>query len=310
MAAYQELYTSGQLEERVARARAILSDCQLCPRSCRVDRLHGERGRCRTAAEPSVSSYGPHFGEEAPLVGLRGSGTIFFAHCNLRCMFCQNYSISQLGHGKVATTGEIAQMMLALQQRGCHNINLVTPTHVVPQIMEALYIAAGSGLSIPLVYNCGGYESVETLKLLDGVIDIYMPDMKYYDELNGRRFSGVKDYPAVNRAAVKEMHRQVGDLLMDERGIARRGLLIRHLVLPNGIAGTEGVVRFIADEISSQTYVNIMAQYYPAHRVLKIPVLSRPLYQEEFSEAVNLAREHALERLDGMRPRSLAVKRG
>ena len=310
MAAYQELYVSGQLGERVARARAVLSDCQLCPRRCRVDRLHGKTGTCRTAAESSVSSYGPHFGEEAPLVGLYGSGTIFFNHCNLRCMFCQNYYISQLGEGKVATTREMAKIMLALQERGCHNINLVTPTHVVPQIMEAIHIAAGLGLSIPLVYNCGGYESVETLKLLDGVIDIYMPDMKYSDELNARRFSGAKDYPAVNRAAVKEMHRQVGDLQIDERGVARRGLLIRHLVLPNGIAGTEGVVRFIADEISQQTYLNIMAQYYPANRVYKIPMLSRPLRNEEFNEAVNLARKYGLERLDGMRPRSMAIKRG
>lgn len=310
MAAYQELYVNGQLEQRVARARAVLSDCQLCPHRCRVDRLHGETGTCRTAAESSVSSYGPHFGEEAPLVGLYGSGTIFFTHCNLRCMFCQNYSISQLGDGKVATTGGMAKMMLALQQRGCHNINLVTPTHIVPQIMEAIHIAAGLGLSIPLVYNCGGYESVETLKLLDGIIDIYMPDMKYSDEMNARRFSGVKDYPALNRAAVKEMHRQVGDLQMDERGIARRGLLIRHLVLPNGIAGTEGVVRFIADEISPQTYLNVMGQYYPANRVYKIPMLSRPLCDEEFNEAVNLARKYGLERLDGMRPRSMAIKRG
>ncbi len=307
MAAYQELYRSGELEERVARARAILKDCQLCPRRCRVDRLRGERGMCRIGSEAVVSSHGPHFGEEAPLVGLRGSGTIFFTYCNLRCMFCQNYSISQLGQGRVATKGEIAKMMLSLQERGCHNINLVTPTHVVPMILEALKIAAGLGLSIPLVYNCGGYESVETLELLDGIVDIYMPDMKYSDERNARRFSGVKDYPSVNRAAVKEMHRQVGDLQIDERGVARRGLLIRHLVLPNGIAGTEGVVRFIAEEISRSTYLNVMAQYYPAHRAFKIPALSRPLQRPEFAEAVNLAREHGLERLDGVRPRSLAI---
>ena len=307
MAAYQELYRSGELEQRVERARAILTDCQLCPRRCRVDRLSGETGMCRTASDAVISSYAPHFGEEAPLVGRNGSGTIFFTHCNLRCMFCQNYSISQLGQGRVATKGEIAKMMLALQERGCHNINLVTPTHVVPQILEALKIAAGLGLSIPIVYNCGGYESVETLKLLDGIVDTYMPDMKYSDERNARRFSGVKDYPVVNRAAVKEMHRQVGDLQIDERGVARRGLLIRHLVLPNGIAGTEGVVRFIAEEISLNTYVNVMAQYYPARRAFKIPALSRPLRNEEFLEAVNIARGHGLERLDGMRPRSRAI---
>ena len=305
MAAYQEIYQSGELEERIERARAILECCELCPRRCRVNRLQGETGICRTANEAAVSSYGPHFGEEAPLVGSQGSGTIFFTHCNLRCMFCQNYTISQLGDGKPASKGEIASMMLALQQRGCHNINFVSPTHVVPQILEALQVAAGLGLSIPLVYNSGGYDSMETLKLLDGIIDIYMPDMKYSDDMNARRFSGVKEYPAVNQAAVKEMHRQVGDLELDEHGVAKRGLLVRHLVLPNGIAGTEGVVRFLAQEVSLNTYLNVMAQYYPSHRAFKIPVLSRPLTREEFAQAVKLAREHGLERLDGVRPRSL-----
>ena len=305
MAAYQELYHSGELEARIERARAILECCELCPRRCRVNRLKGETGVCRTANEAAVSSYGPHFGEEAPLVGSQGSGTIFFTHCNLRCMFCQNYTISQLGDGKPASKGEIASMMLALQQRGCHNINFVSPTHVVPQILEALQVAVGLGLSIPLVYNSGGYDSMETLKLLDGIIDIYMPDMKYSDDMNARRFSGVKEYPSVNQAAVKEMHRQVGDLELDEHGVAKRGLLVRHLVLPNGIAGTEGVVSFLAQEVSLNTYLNVMAQYYPSHRAFKIPVLSRPLTREEFAQAVKLAREHGLERLDGVRPRSL-----
>lgn len=305
MAAYREIYQSGELEERIERARAILECCELCPRRCRVNRLQGETGICRTANEAAVSSYGPHFGEEAPLVGSQGSGTIFFTHCNLRCMFCQNYTISQLGDGKPASKGEIASMMLALQQRGCHNINFVSPTHVVPQILEALQVAAGLGLSIPLVYNSGGYDSMETLKLLDGIVDIYMPDMKYSDDMNARRFSGVKEYPSVNQAAVKEMHRQVGDLELDEHGVAKRGLLVRHLVLPNGIAGTEGVVRFLAQEVSLNTYLNVMAQYYPSHRAFKIPVLSRPLTREEFAQAVKLAREHGLERLDGVRPRSL-----
>lgn len=305
MAAYQKLYHSGELEERIERARAILHSCELCPRCCHVDRLRGETGMCRTATEAVVSSYGPHLGEEAPLVGSRGSGTIFFTHCNLRCMFCQNYTISQLGEGRLASKGEIASMMLSLQQRGCHNINVVSPTHVVPQILEALQVAAGLGLSIPLVYNSGGYDSVETLKLLDGIVDIYMPDMKYSNDRNARRFSGVKDYPSVNQAAVKEMHRQVGDLELDEHGVAKRGLLVRHLVLPNGIAGTEGVVRFIAEEISVNTYLNVMAQYYPSHRAFKIPALSRPLTRQEFSQAVNLARECGLERLDGVKPRSL-----
>jgi putative pyruvate formate lyase activating enzyme len=307
MAVYQGLYRSGELGGRVERARDILKNCQLCPRRCRADRLSGERGMCRIASEVVVSSYGPHFGEEAPLVGISGSGTIFFSYCNLRCMFCQNYPISQLGEGRVATKGEIAKMMLALEERGCHNINLVTLTHVVPQILEALEIAVGLGLSIPLVYNCGGYESVETLELLDGIVDIYMPDMKYSNERNARRFSGVKDYPEANRAAVKEMHRQVGDLQIDERGVAKRGLLVRHLVLPKGVAGTEGVVRFIAEEISRNTYLNVMAQYYPAHRAFKLPALSRPLRNEEFLEAVNIARGHGLERLDGARPMARQV---
>ncbi len=306
MASYQALYRSGELEERVDRAREILRNCELCPRRCKVNRLEGEKGVCRTAAVAVVSSYGPHFGEEAPLVGTYGSGTIFFTNCNLRCMFCQNYTISQLGDGRVASKGAVARMMLALQEQGCHNINLVTPTHVVPQILEALQIAAGMGLSVPLVYNCGGYESVETLKLLDGIVDIYMPDMKYSDEKNGRRFSGVKNYPSVNQAAVKEMHRQVGDLQMDERGVAKRGLLMRHLVLPNDIAGTEGVVRFIAEEVSTNTYLNVMAQYHPAHRAFKIPALSRSLSRQEFIDAVSLAKEHGLERLDGVKFRTLA----
>jgi len=211
-----------------------------------------------------------------------------------------------MGQGMVASKGEIARMMLVLQQQGCHNVNLVTPTHVVPQILEALQLAIGLGLSIPLVYNCGGFESVETLKLLDGIIDIYMPDMKYSDERNARRFSGVKDYPRVNREAVKEMYRQVGDLDLDKRGVAKRGLLIRHLVLPNGIAGTDEVVRFISHEVSPNTYLNVMAQYHPCHRTFKVTSLSRPLTKQEFAEAVKLARSYGLERLNGVRPRSLA----
>ncbi len=305
MAAYQKLYQTGELKERIQLAREIMRNCHLCPHRCGVNRLEGETAKCRTASQAVVSSYGPHFGEEAPLVGRYGSGTIFFTWCNLRCVFCQNYTISQQGEGRPVSKGELARIMLSLEQRGCHNINLVTPTHVVPQILEALEIAAGLGLSIPLVYNCGGYESVETLKLLDGVVDIYMPDMKYSDERIARRFSGVKNYPEVNRAAIKEMHRQVGDLEIDERGIATRGLLVRHLVLPNGLAGTPHVVRFLAEEISKNTYLNVMAQYYPANRAFKIPALSRPLLKQEFIEAVNIAREHGLERLDGIRTRSV-----
>lgn len=302
MTAYLSLYHSGELAERVETARSLLQDCRVCPRHCGVDRLNGELGECRTSAEIIISSYGPHFGEEAPLVGRNGSGTIFFTNCNLRCVFCQNYSISQLGEGEKVSKEELAYMMLSLQSKGCHNINLVSPTHVVPQILEALEIAVKSGLRLPLVYNSGGYDSVETLRLLDGIVDIYMPDMKYSDEKTAEKLSGVKNYPAINKAAVKEMHHQVGDLQIDEDGIAQRGLLVRHLVLPHGLAGTRGVVDFLANEVSSDTYVNIMAQYHPCYEAFQFPSLSRRTSAVEFREAVALARQAGLNRLDQPRP--------
>lgn len=245
-----------------------------------------------------VSSYGPHFGEESPLVGRHGSGTIFFTYCNLHCTFCQNYSISQLGLGEEVDSKQLAAMMLSLQAKCCHNINLVSPTHVLPYILEALELAAGQGLNLPLVYNSGGYDSVETLGLLDGVVDIYMPDMKYSDDKVAEWLSGITDYPRVNRAAVKEMHRQVGDLQVDEQGVARRGLLVRHLVLPNGLAGTEEVVRFLAEEVSTDTYLNIMAQYHPCYKASSIPQLARPVTKQEFFQALELARRYGLSRLD------------
>ncbi len=245
-----------------------------------------------------VSSFGPHFGEEAPLVGRHGSGTIFFSYCNLNCVFCQNYTISQLGEGYNVNSEELAGIMLSLQARGCHNINLVSPTHVVPYILEALELAAGMGLSLPLVYNSGGYDSVETLALLDGIVDIYMPDMKYANEKTAELFSGVKNYPGINRAAIKEMYRQVGDLQIDENGIAQRGLLVRHLVLPDRLAGTEDIVRFLAQEVSTNTYLNIMAQYHPCYQAFSIPQLSRRIHKEEFDEAIKLAQQHGLVRLD------------
>ncbi len=276
----------------------MLAECQLCPRRCGINRLAGEKGKCRTAGQAMVSSYGPHFGEEAPLVGRHGSGTIFFAFCNLRCVFCQNYTISQLGEGSPVSPKELARMMLSLQAKGCHNINLVSPTHVVPFILEALELAAGEGLNLPLVYNTGGYDSLETLKLLDGVVDIYMPDMKYADARIGERFSGIRDYPEVNRAAVKEMHRQVGDLELDRDGVARRGLLVRHLVLPNRLAGTEAVVRFLAREVSANTYLNIMAQYHPCYQAFDLPELARPITHREFAEAIEMAHRYGLHRLD------------
>ncbi len=295
---YQALYSSRELESRVETARAILERCQLCPRKCGVNRLRGESGKCRTGKQAMVSSYGPHFGEEEPLVGKHGSGTIFFTFCNLRCIFCQNYKISQMGEGAPVTGQELARMMLSLQDGGCHNINLVTPTHVVPQILEALLLAAAQGLSIPLVYNCGGYESLDVLKLLDGIVDIYMPDMKYSNAGIALELSGAEDYPAVNRAAVKAMHQQVGDLQINQEGIATRGLLVRHLVLPYGLAGTDTVVHFLAEDISNNTYLNIMDQYHPRHQAFRTPLLARPITRGEFLQAVNVAHQQGMKRLD------------
>jgi len=302
MAAYLELHYQNKLKERVEAAKALLESCRVCPRHCGINRLAGETGKCRTARQAVVSSYGPHYGEEAPLVGRHGSGTIFFTNCNLRCRFCQNYSISQLGEGEEASREEIAGMMFTLQAKGCHNINLVSPTHVVPQILEAVEIAAKMGLHLPLIYNSGGYDSVETLKILDGIIDIYMPDMKYSDEKTAREFSGVADYPSINRLAVEEMHRQVGDLQVNEEGIATRGLLVRHLVLPNNLSGTREIVHFLTREISQNTYLNVMAQYHPCYEALQIPQLARGIFRHEFLEAAQLAHEAGLNRLDRARP--------
>ena len=307
MAGYLSLYRRGELGKRVEAAKSLLGSCRVCPRRCAVDRLSGDVGKCRTPREVLVSSYGAHFGEEAPLVGRHGSGTIFFTNCNLRCVFCQNYSISQLGEGRKVTGEELAGMMLSLQSQGCHNINLVSPTHVVPQILEALEVAVESGLNIPLVYNSGGYDSLETLRLLDGIVDIYMPDMKYSDEETAQELSGIENYPLVNRAAVKEMHRQVGELQIDGDGVAQRGLLVRHLVLPHSLAGTGEVMDFLAREVSPDTYVNIMAQYHPCHKAFQFPLLSRPTSAAEFQEALALARQAGLTRLDRVRPLFLVL---
>ncbi len=302
MTAYLELYHGGKLKERIEAAKSLLQSCRVCPRHCGINRRQDEVGKCRTPRQAMVSSYGPHFGEEAPLVGKRGSGTIFLTNCNLSCLFCQNYSISQLGEGEMVSKEELAYMMLYLQAKGCHNINLVSPTHVVPQILEALEIAVERGLDLPLVYNTGGYDSVETLKLLDGIVDIYMPDMKYSDEKIAQELSGIKNYPQVNKAAVKEMYRQVGDLQINEERIAQRGLLLRHLVLPHSLAGTEEMVNFVSKEISPNTYINIMAQYRPCYKAHDIPSLARPISTAEFQEAVKLAHQAGLSRLDRARP--------
>ncbi|MBM3188768.1 MAG: radical SAM protein [Chloroflexi bacterium] len=303
-AAYLELLRSGELARRVREAYRRLEACDICPRRCGVNRRESAKGAvCRTGERAVVCSYHAHFGEEAPLVGLHGSGTIFFAWCNLLCQFCQNYEISQLGEGREVEPEELASMMLHLQDNGCHNINLVSPTHVVPQILASLLIAAEAGLRLPLVYNTGGYDSLETLRLLDGVVDIYMPDMKYAEATVAEQYSKVRNYPEVNRAAVLEMHRQVGDLVLDERGITQRGLLVRHLVLPQGLAGTQEVTRFLAEQVSKDTYLNIMDQYRPCYRAHEMPPLDRPITRAEYLEALGHAAEAGLARLDRRRPR-------
>ncbi len=293
---YLETYESGELDERIAQLWAILHACTLCPRECGVDRIKGERGYCKSDSQLKVSSVQPHFGEEDVLVGTHGSGTIFLTNCNLGCIYCQNYDISHLGHGRAMTEEELARSMLRLQDLGCHNINFVTPTHFTPQIVKALKLAIERGLRVPLVYNCGGYESTRTLKLLDGLVDIYMPDLKYSDNEVAKRYSKARDYVEVSQAAVKEMHRQVGDLTVDERGIAVRGLLIRHLVLPHGLAGSEAIFEFIATELSRESYVNIMAQYRPMYKACEYEELSRAITLREYQEALRSARKRGLHR--------------
>jgi putative pyruvate formate lyase activating enzyme len=297
--AYLALHKSGELLRRARLAVRHLEDCDLCPRYCRVDRLATTKGAvCRTGRLARVASFGPHFGEEAPISGWRGSGTIFFSWCNLRCVFCQNWEIGQREAGMEVGPERLAGMMLELQEIGCHNVNLVTPSHVVAQILEALVVAAGAGLRLPLVYNTGGYDSPEALALLDGVIDIYMPDAKYGSSELARRYSHVREYVDSNRAAVREMHRQVGDLDIDEMGVAYRGLLVRHLVLPDDVAGTEDVLAFIAREVSTSTYLNLMDQYRPAYKAAENPPLERPLYAAEYRQARELAGRYGLHRLD------------
>ena len=304
---YLRLLESGELARRVEEAWRHLADCDLCARYCFVDRLKSKEGAvCRTGERAVVASYGAHHGEEDPLRGSRGSGTIFFSFCNLRCAFCQNWDISQKGIGREVEPGEIAEMMLDLQRQGCHNINFVSPSHVVAQIIAAVHEAGKRGLKLPLVYNSGGYDSPQALALLDGIVDIYMPDMKYGDSALARRYSRVRGYVEANQAAVREMHRQVGDLVMDEEGVARRGLLVRHLVLPEGIAGTEKVLEFLAKEISRDTYLNLMDQYRPCYRADEYPELDRPITGAEYAEALACAERLGLARLDGRAPRRVA----
>jgi putative pyruvate formate lyase activating enzyme len=301
--AYLSRLGPGELAQRADAASRHLADCDLCARYCHVDRTAGIEGAvCRTGERASVASYGAHHGEEDCLRGWRGSGTIFFSWCNLRCVFCQNWDISQKGIGREVDPDEVAGMMLELQESGCHNINLVSPSHVVAQVIAALRIAAARGLRLPLVYNTGGYDSIEALHLLDGIVDIYMPDMKYANSALARKYSKVRDYVVANRSAVKEMHRQVGDLVIDEGGIARRGLLVRHLVLPGAIAGTEEVLAFLATEVSRNTYVNLMDQYRPCYRADEYPELDRPVSVAEYDAALAAAARHGISRLDSRAP--------
>ncbi len=294
---YRELHRTGEFHERVEAAYQMMSPyCRLCPRECGIDRFAGKTGACRTGPNPIVACYGAHFGEEPPLVGIHGSGTLFFGGCNLGCVFCQNYDISHGDAAKEVGIEDLADMMLEYARQGCHNINLVTPTHQLPMILAALEIAAIAGLDIPIVYNCGGYEPVEALAILDGIVDIYMPDAKYGSNEIGMELSGVPDYWDRNREALREMHRQVGDLHVDERGIAEYGLLVRHLVLPNDLAGTHEVMRFLAREISRDTYVNIMDQYHPAFKSSDHPDIARPITPEEYADARRIALEEGLRR--------------
>ena len=284
-----------ELEVRIEAAYSNLEKCKVCPRECGVNRLKDERtGFCRSGLNPVIASVSPHHGEEPPISGTKGSGTIFFAHCNMRCEYCQNYPISQMGNGAERTIGELACQMTWLQEQGCHNLNLVTPTHYVPQILKALGIARERGFSLPIVYNTSGYDSVEMLTLLDGVIDIYMPDMRYADNAAAVRYSVAPYYVQINQAAVKEMYRQVGNLVMNKDGIATRGLLVRHLVLPNRVSGTKEVMKFLAREISRDVHVSLMSQYFPAYRAAESKQLSRRITEEEYDEAYSYKIKYGL----------------
>ena len=304
---YTSLFASGTLALRVEQATSLLSSCTVCPRRCGVDRTRDERGYCGGGLLLAVPSYGPHFGEEPPLVGRYGSGTIFFTGCNMRCIFCQNYEISQARRGVDVSPGRLAGMMLELQERRCHNINLVSPSHFVPQILQAVLIAAEKGLVIPLVYNTGTYDSVETLRLLEGVIDIYMPDAKYGNEEIARTLSDAPGYPALMQDAILEMQRQVGDLIVRD-GVAERGLIIRHLVLPRDLARSDLVIQFIGEQVSREAYVNIMDQYHPCGEAVGKPRIGRRIKRSEFREALEIAENVGLKRIDERYKHSIFIK--
>ena len=295
---YLKLYRDGILSERFKELYSFYENCRLCPRDCRINRLEGQTGKCQATSKVKISSAVPHFGEEAPLVGRYGSGTIFFSNCGLRCVYCQNYTISIDGEGVEISDERLAESMLKIQKFGCHNVNLVTPTYYIPNIVSALQKAIPKGLRIPLVYNTGGYEKLETLQLLDGIVDIYMPDCKYMDPQIAARYSSeAYNYPYYAKIALKEMFRQVGDLKVDGKGIAERGLILRHLVLPNRVAGTEEFLKFVANNLSKTTYLNIMRQYRPEHKAMEYPKIARRIDRNEYTEALRWARKYGLNRL-------------
>ena len=298
--AYLELHQTGELKKRAAALWKIMENCELCPRQCGVNRLDGESGICGAPGTTLVvAAFHPHYGEEAPLVGNGGSGTIFLTHCSLRCAFCQNWQISQLGRGVRRNHDQLAQMMLHLQKIGCHNINLVTPTHYAAIILKALDLAAGKGLRLPIVYNTSGWERLEIVKLLDGIVDIYLPDFKYWDsDLAAKYSSGAKRYPEMARQAIHEMHRQVGVAIPAEDGIMQRGLMIRHLVMPNNAGGSGTIMEWIAETLSRATYVNIMAQYNPVYKAYDYPEISRRITREEYKKVVTRAKAVGLTNLD------------
>ena len=297
---YLNLLESGELARRVEQAVDALADCALCGRKCHVDRLGRDdpKSYCRGGRRACVSSAFPHHGEEDCLRGWGGSGTIFFSDCNLRCIFCQNFDISWQRSGRPVEPDDLARMMLRLQDHGCHNINFVTPSHVVPQMLEGLLAAAERGLRLPIVYNTGGYDRVETLRLLDGIVDIYMPDFKFWDSKTSKQLANAEDYRQVACAALKEMHRQVGDLVIDESGLARRGLLVRHLVMPGMLDDTRRIMQFLAREISPDTFVNLMPQYHPAGHAAEYESINRPLGMGQYRQALKIAEEEGILRLD------------
>lgn len=291
---YLKLYNEAELSLRINKTREIISSCQLCPHKCEVDRTQGEKGICESNSRIKIASYGPHFGEEKPLVGHKGSGTIFFSNCNLKCIYCQNYEISHYGKGRYVTAERLAEIMMKLQQKGCHNINLVTPTHMVYGILKSLKIACEKGLNIPLVYNSGGYESVEILNLLDGIIDIYMPDIKYGDSKKAAKYSNAPNYFDVVKKAILEMHRQVGNL-KTKNGIAKKGLIIRHLVLPENISGSKDIIDFIAQKVSKNTFFNLMNQYYPSYEADQYDKLNKRIDYYRFKKLINYAQQKGLD---------------